>query len=151
MERVLQSIEGWTCWLLESKDIRSLTHDCGQIKSSSISSLLLDFVFLATRALFSRFISQMYAISTIQDRGPSKISPWPTGWETLSYNKNTVAFSDLEQYSCFVSVSIQSFRNQIAIEYTSCASFHCSHAKQIKENLMSLNNKQKSLCHMATT
>jgi len=34
----------------------------------------------------------------------------------LSYNKNTVAFSDLEQYSYFVSVSIQSFRNQIAIE-----------------------------------
>jgi len=25
----------------------------------------------------------------------------------LSYNKNTGAFSDLEQYSCFVSVSIK--------------------------------------------
>jgi len=35
----------------------------------------------------------------------------------LSYNKNTVASSDREQYSCFVSVSIQSFRNQIATEY----------------------------------
>jgi len=34
----------------------------------------------------------MYSISRIQDRGPSKIYPWPTGWETLPYNKNTVAF-----------------------------------------------------------
>jgi len=33
-------------------------------------------------------------------------------------NKNIVAFSDLEQYSCFASVSIQSFKNQIAIECT---------------------------------
>jgi len=51
----------------------------------------------------------------------------------------------------FVSVFIQSFRNHIAIEYTSCASLHFSHAKQIKQILLSLNNKQKSLCQMATT
>jgi len=51
----------------------------------------------------------------------------------------------------FVSVSIQSFRNHIAIEYTTCASLYCSPAKQIKEILMSLNNKQKSLCQMVTT
>jgi len=51
----------------------------------------------------------------------------------------------------FVSVSIQSFRNHIAIEYTTCANLYCSHAKQIKEILMNLNNKQKSLCQMATT
>jgi len=51
----------------------------------------------------------------------------------------------------FVSVSIQSFRNHIAIEYSTCASLYCSHAKQIKEILMSLNNKQKSLFQMATT
>jgi len=47
-----------------------------------------------------------------------------------------------------VSVSIQSFRNHIAIEHTTCASLYCSHAKQIKEILMSSN---KSLCQMATT
>jgi len=50
----------------------------------------------------------------------------------------------------FVSVSIQSFRNHIAIEYTTCASLYCSHVKQIKE-ILSLDNKQKSLCQMETT
>jgi len=50
-----------------------------------------------------------------------------------------------------ICVSIQSFRNQIATKYTICASLYCSHAKQTKHNLMSLNNKQKSLCQMATT
>jgi len=51
----------------------------------------------------------------------------------------------------FVSVSIQSYRNHIAIEYTNWASLYCSHAKEIKEIFMSLNIKQKSLCQMATT
>ena len=32
-----------------------------------------------------------------------------------------------------------------------CASLYCSHAKQIKEILMSLDNNQKSLYQMATT
>jgi len=32
-----------------------------------------------------------------------------------------------------------------------CASLYCSHAKQIKEILMSLDNNQKSLHQMATT
>jgi len=36
--------------LLESKDIRGSIHDNAQIKSSSTLSLLLDFVFMATRA-----------------------------------------------------------------------------------------------------
>ena len=33
-----------------------------------------------------------------------------------------------------ICVSIQSFRNQIATEYTICASLYCSYAKQIKKN-----------------
>jgi len=39
----------------------------------------------------------------------------------------------------FVSISIQSFRNQIAIEYITCPGLYCSRAKQIKEILVSLS------------
>jgi len=56
--------------------------------------------------------------------------------------------STLEQYSYFLAFV---FSNQIEFECTANASLYCSHAKQIKLILISLNNKQKSLCQMAST
>ena len=42
--------EGWACLLLESRDVRGSIHHNAQIKPPSTLNLLLDFIFMATRA-----------------------------------------------------------------------------------------------------
>jgi len=65
--RALQKCVGWACLLLESIDTRSSVRDKARIKSSSTLSLLLDFVFMATRitCLSQNAFSKLHVVRNV--------------------------------------------------------------------------------------
>ena len=77
--------EGWAWSLPESIDIRDSIHGNAQIKSPSTFSLLLDFVHGNKSPCLRGSPCKTYSVSIKQGRDPSKILPWPTGWEILSF------------------------------------------------------------------